>query len=157
APWPGGEPATVAHAPKGLQVTAADRNYWAYRPVQRPAVPAVKNTDWVRNPIDAFLLTKLEAKGLSPAPPADRLTLCRRVFYDLTGLPPTPQQVDAFVNDKSPDAYEKLLDQLLASAHYGEKWARHWLDIVRFAETNGFERDNAKPFAWRYRDYVINA
>jgi len=142
---------------KGLQVTAADRAYWAYRPVQRPDIPAVKQKEWVRNPLDAFILAKIEAKGLAPAPAADRHTLIRRAYYDLTGLPPTPEEIDAFVNDKAPDAYERLIDRLLDSPHYGEKWARHWLDVVRYAETNGFERDNPKPFAWRYRDYVIDA
>src|SRR5262249_43244190 len=108
-------------------------------------------------PIDAFLLADLEAKGLTPAPPADRRELARRVYYDLTGLPPTPEEIDAFVNDNAPDAYERLVDRLLASPHYGEKWARHWLDLVRYAETNGYEFDVAKPFIWRYRDYVIDA
>src|SRR5262249_35485502 len=123
----------------------------------RPAVPAVKNTDWVRNPIDAFILSRLEARGLSPAPAADRIALIRRACYDLTGLPPTPDEVDAFVHDEAPNAYERLLDRLLASPHYGEKWGRHWLDLVRFAESNGYERAGPKPFAWRYRDYVIRS
>src|SRR5262249_18634438 len=103
------------------------------------------------------LLAQLEAKGLSPAPPADRVALIRRATYDLTGLPPTPEQVEAFVHDRAPDAYARLLDQLLDSPHYGEKWGRHWLDLVRYAETNGYERDGPKPFAWRYRDYVIRS
>ena len=144
-------------APKGKKITAEDRAYWAYRPLKRPEPPKVKNTAWVRNPIDAFVLAKLEEKGLTPAPPADRVALCRRVYYDLTGLPPTPEQLDAFVSDKDPAAYEKLIDRLLESPHYGEKWGRHWLDLVRFAETHGYERDSPKPFAWRYRDYVIDA
>jgi hypothetical protein len=156
APWPESKEAVVM-APKGPRVSDADRRYWAYQPVRRPAPPPVQNQGSVRNPIDAFVLARLEAKGLTPAPPADRRTLVRRVWYDLTGLPPTPEQVDAFVNDPSPDAYEKLVDRLLASPHYGEKWGRHWLDLVRYAETNGFEFDQPKPFAWRYRDYVINA
>jgi hypothetical protein len=120
-------------------------------------VPAVKNTAWARNPIDAFILAKLEAKELTPAEPADRVALVRRLTYDLTGLPPTPDEVEAFVYDRSLDAYEKLIDRLLASPHYGEKWGRHWLDVVRYAETNGYERDGPKPFAWRYRDYVIKS
>ena len=94
---------------------------------------------------------------MEPAPEADRVTLIRRLTYDLTGLPPTPEEVDAFVADARADAYERLVDRLLASPHYGEKWGRHWLDLVRYAETNGYERDSAKPFAWRYRDYVIDA
>jgi hypothetical protein len=127
------------------------------RRVRRPAVPRVKNRNWCRSPIDAFLLSRLEAAGLEPAPLADRVTLIRRVTYDLTGLPPTPEEVDSFLEDARVDAYERLVDRLLASPQYGEKWARHWLDLVRYAETNGYERDSAKPFAWRYRDYVIAA
>ena len=133
------------------------QDYWAYQPVKQPAVPTVKNGAWVKNPIDAFILSKLEANNLAPTAPATKVSLVRRAYYDLTGLPPTPEEVDAFVADPSPQAYEKLLDRLLASPHYGEKWGRHWLDLVRYAETNGYERDSAKPFAWRYRDYVIGA
>ncbi len=157
APWVGGAAEAAAPAPKGLHVTYADRDYWAYRPLKRPSVPRVKDRAWVHNPIDAFILAGVEAKGLTPAAPADRTALIRRVYYDLTGLPPTPEEIDAFVRDESPKAYERRVDRLLQSPHYGEKWARHWLDVVRYAETNGFERDNAKPFAWRYRDYVIDA
>ncbi len=156
APWPGGELEPVGPAPKGMQVTDADRASWAYGPLSS-GVPAVKDKSWLRNPLDNFLLAKLEEKGLSPAPPADRVALVRRVYYDLLGLPPTPEEVQAFVSDPSPTAYERLIDQLLASPHYGEKWGRHWLDVVRYAETNGYERDSAKPFAWRYRDYVIKS
>ncbi|HET6576465.1 MAG TPA: PSD1 and planctomycete cytochrome C domain-containing protein, partial [Fimbriiglobus sp.] len=134
-----------------------NKNYWAYQPVQRPTMPEVRDKGWVTTPIDAFILAKLEAKGLKPVAPADKAALCRRAYYDLTGLPPTPEQVDEFVRDKSPDAYEHLIDKLLASPHYGEKWGRHWLDVVRFAESNGYERDGPKPFAWRYRDYVIRS
>jgi hypothetical protein len=153
-PWtPGGGAATQQRAAP----TGPDRNYWAYQPVKRPAVPAVKNAAWVKTPIDAFILAKLEAKGLQPVAPADRAALCRRVYYDLTGLPPTPDEIDAFVKDSSPGAYERLIDKLLASPHYGEKWGRHWLDVVRFAESNGYERDGPKPYAWRYRDYVIKS
>ncbi len=138
-------------------VDDAARNYWAYRPLQMGDVPQVKNANRVRNPIDAFLLAKLEADGLSLAPPADSVTLVRRAYYDLLGLPPTPEEVDAFLADKADDAYERLIDKLLARPQYGEKWGRHWLDLVRFAETHGYERDSVKPFAWRYRDYVIDA
>jgi mono/diheme cytochrome c family protein len=133
------------------------RNYWAYQPVRRPAIPVVRNTSWVRTPIDAFILARLEQQGLQPVPAADKRVLVRRAYYDLIGLPPTPEQVDAFVQDTSPNAWEKLIEQLLASPHYGEKWGRHWLDVVRYAETNGFERDGAKPFVWKYRDYVIRS
>ena len=135
--------------------TAPD--YWAYRPLKQPQVPSVQAWDWVSNPIDAFILTKLEANDLPPAAPASKLTLIRRVYYDLTGLPPSPEAVEAFLNDTTPDAYEKLIDKLLKSPRYGEKWGRHWLDLVRYAETNGYESDGNKPFVWRYRDYVINA
>jgi hypothetical protein len=136
---------------------AEARSFWAFRPVQRPVVPKVNDAGWVRNPIDAFVLAKLETKGWRPAPPADRIHLLRRASYDLIGLPPTPPEVDAFIADTSPDAYEKVVDRLLASPHYGEKWGRHWLDLVRYAETNSYERDNPKPNAWRYRDYVIRS
>jgi mono/diheme cytochrome c family protein len=145
----------TAPAHKGHTITQEDRDWWAYRPRNRPALPAIKATTWVRNPIDAFVLAKLEEKGLRPAGEADRVALIRRVTYDLTGLPPTPAEVDAFLQDSRPGAYERLVDRLLASPAYGEKWGRHWLDLVRFAETNGYERDGTKPFAWRYRDYVI--
>ncbi len=145
-----------AHA-KGGVVTEEAKRYWAYRPVVRPAVPDVKDKGWVRTPVDAFVLSKLEAKGLKPVAPAGRVALVRRAYYDLLGLPPTPEQVDAFVNDPSPEAWPKLVDSLLASPHYGEKWGRHWLDVVRYAETNGYERDGPKPFAWKYRDYVVKS
>ena len=135
--------------------TASD--YWAYRPLKRPQVPSVQAADWVSNPIDAFILARLEAHGLTPAAPARKLTLIRRVYYDLTGLPPSPEAVEAFLNDTSADAYEKRIDKLLKSPRYGEKWGRHWLDLVRYAETNGYENDSDKPYVWRYRDYVINA
>ncbi len=145
------------HERHAAAVREEDRNYWAYQPVQRPDVPEVANTAWVRNPIDAFILARLEANGLRPAPMADGATLVRRVYYDLIGLPPTPEQIDAFLSDQSPGAYERLIDRLLASPQYGEKWGRHWLDVVRYGETNGYERDNPKPNVWRYRDYVIAA
>jgi mono/diheme cytochrome c family protein len=131
--------------------------HWAFQPVAHPAIPNVNDRDWIRNPIDAFILNRLEQRGLPPAPPADKVALVRRAYYDLTGLPPKPNEVDAFVADVSPDAYPRLIDRLLASPHYGERWARHWLDAVRYAETNSFERDGAKPHAWRYRDYVIRS
>jgi len=131
--------------------------WWSLRPLQRPASPVVRQKGWVRNPIDAFVLAKLEEKGLSPAPTADRPTLIRRLYFDLTGLPPTPEEVQQFTNDRSPQAYEKLVDRLLASPRYGERWARHWLDGARFAESQGFERDKIRDNAWRYRDWVIRA
>ena len=120
--------------------------YWAFQKVVRPAVPASGN------PIDAFILDALEKKQLTPSKPLDHAQLIRRVTYDLTGLPPTPAEVDAFLKDKSTDAYEKVVDRLLASPHYGERWASKWLDVVRYADTNGFELDAERPHAWRYRD-----
>ena len=145
--------AAADHKPKGGVVTEEAKKYWAYQPVTKPAVPAGD----AANPIDRFLDAARSAKGLKPNPPAGKVALVRRLYYDLTGLPPTPAQVDAFVNDSSPKAFESLIDSLLASPHYGEKWGRHWLDVVRYAETNGYERDGPKPNAWRYRDYVIKS
>jgi hypothetical protein len=132
-------------------------DYWAYQQIKSPDVPSVKNSHWVTNPIDAFVLSKLDAAGLTPVQKADKVTLLRRAYYDLIGLPPTPEEVDRFVADNSPQAFEKVLDHLLELPQYGQKWGRHWLDIVRFAETHGYERDSPKPFAWRYRDYVIES
>ena len=161
APWPGGgKPAAAAAEPAGnirkpgYAVTDADRSHWSFRPLKRPNVPATQGS---LKPIDAFLRAGLDAKGLKPNPPTTRHELIRRVTYDLTGLPPTPAEVEAFESDSSPDAYERLVDRLLDSPRYGEKWARHWLDLVRFAETNSYERDGVKPNAWRYRDYVIRS
>jgi hypothetical protein len=130
---------------------------WSLRPVARPEVPAVQATTWAQNPIDHFILAPLEAKGWRPARPVSKTRLIRRAYFDLWGLPPSPEEVQAFVADERPDAFERLVDHLLASPHYGERWARHWLDLVRFAETNGYERDALKPGAWRYRDWVIQA
>jgi hypothetical protein len=157
APWPGATKAAPTARKGDNSISDKDRAHWSFQRVKRPAVPAVKNTKWIANPIDAFILAALEAKGLEPNPPATRIELVRRVYYDLTGLPPTIAQASAFLADHSPRAYENLVDTLLASPHYGEKWARHWLDLVRYAETNSYERDNPKPNAWRYRDYVIRS
>jgi hypothetical protein len=131
--------------------------HWAFQPIRRPAIPAVREGSWLKTPIDAFILTRLEKEGVRPAAPADRRTLLRRVYLDLIGRPPSPEEQQAFRQDPSPDALAKVVDQLLARPSYGERWARHWLDIVRYAETNGYERDSAKPHAWRYRDYVIDS
>jgi hypothetical protein len=130
---------------------------WVFSTPVRPSVPSVQKTEWVRNPVDAFVLAKLEPKGFAPAPYADRRTLVRRLYFDLIGLPPTPDEADAYLNDASPDAYEKLVDKLLNDPRYGERWARHWLDLVRFAESDGFAIDGERPTAWRYRDYVVRA
>src|SRR3954453_1402117 len=137
--------------------TPQQRAWWAFQPVHRPAVPEEKAKEWVRTPLDAFVLAKLEQKGLAPSPSADRVTLLRRVSFDLIGLPPTPEEIDAFVADKSTNAYETVVDRLLASPQYGERWARHWLDLARYAESEGFKSDETRPNAWRYRDYVIAA
>jgi hypothetical protein len=130
---------------------------WAYTPVRQPALPAVKAKTWVRTPIDAFVLAKLEDKGLAPSPDADRATFIRRATLDAWGLIPTPEDVAAFVNDKSPKAYEKLVDRLLASPHYGERQGRRWLDLTRYADSDGYNADGTRPNIWRYRDYVIAA
>lgn len=135
----------------------AGRDWWSLQPVQRPDPPQVISGTSSNHPMDAFILSKLEAEGMKPAARADRRTLIRRVHFDLIGLPPTYEEVEAFAADDAPDAYEKLIDRLLASPHYGERWARYWLDLVRFAETSGYERDQEKPYAWKYRDWVINA
>jgi hypothetical protein len=138
-------------------VEEARKSLWSVQPVGNPPIPIVKDNAWVHGPIDSFVLAKLEEKGFKPAPEAGKVALLRRATYDLTGLPPTPDEVKAFVEDSSVDAYEKVIDRLLASPHYGEKWGRHWLDLVRYAESNSYERDNAKPNVWRYRDYVIRS
>ncbi len=151
----GASAAVTKHGPP--PVNAETMRFWSFQPVKRPTVPAVKQQTWAANPIDRFILGKLEKSGLAPAPPVGKTALLRRATYDLTGLPPTPAEVSAFLADKSPNAYEKVVDRLLASPQYGERWGRHWLDLVRYAETNSFERDDPKPFAWRYRDYVIQA
>jgi hypothetical protein len=130
--------------------------HWSYIKPVRPALPEVKNAAWCRNPIDHFILARLEHERLKPAPPASKNTLLRRVYLDLTGLPPSPQEVAAFVADQSPDAYEKVVDRLLASPHYGERWARPWLDLARYADSNGYEKDRRRT-AWEYRDWVIRA
>jgi hypothetical protein len=131
--------------------------HWAFRPVTRPGVPQISNLkSQIRNPIDAFVLARLEKAGIKPAPTVDKLTLLRRVTLDLIGLPPTPAEQRAFLADDAPDAFAKVVDRLLSSPQYGERWGRHWLDVARYAETNGYERDGAKPSAWRYRDYVID-
>jgi len=133
------------------------RRYWAFQKVVKPAVPAVKDADWARNPIDAFIVAKLEEKNLRPNPPAGKTTLLRRATLDLTGLPPTPEEARAFLADASPGAFAKVVDRLLASPQYGERWGRHWLDLARYADTNGFKGDETRPNIWRYRDYVIQA
>jgi hypothetical protein len=139
-----------------LSSAAAATNHWAFQPFRKPPVPAV-NSSCAHNEIDRFILATLDAKGLSPSPEADPITLIRRLSFTLTGLPATPEDVDAFVADRHPQAYERLIDRLLASPRYGERWARHWLDVVHFGETHGYDKDKLRPHAWPYRDYVIRA
>ena len=143
-------------AKKGIDVEAG-RSFWAFQPLKAVSVPSVKQKDWVRNPIDAFILAKLESKSIQPSPAAEREKLLRRAYFDLVGMPPSPAEVEAFLNDTSPDAYEKVIDRLLASPHYGERWARHWLDVARYAESGGYEFDGDRPGAFLYRDFVIKA
>jgi hypothetical protein len=143
--------------PNNEVIPATPSEHWAFQPVGEPAVPVVNNKRWVRNPIDAFVLAKLEQKRWHPSPAAEPLALLRRAHLDLTGLPPTPAQQKSFVENHSPQQLDKVVDALLDHPTYGERWARHWLDVVRYADSNGYERDAEKPFVWRYRDYVINA
>jgi hypothetical protein len=137
--------------------TEAQKTFWSLQPVSKPSTPVVTAKQWVKNPIDAFVLAKLEEKQLQPNKPTDKVTLLRRVTIDLTGLVPTPEEIQAFVNDNSANAYEKVVDRLLASPGYGERWGRHWLDIARYADSNGYKADETRPNIWRYRDYVIKA
>jgi hypothetical protein len=138
-------------------ISAVDREHWAFRPVVQPSLPPVTDSAWPRNAIDSFILAKLEKEGLSPAKEASRATLLRRLSFDLRGLPPLPEELAAFESHERPDAYERLVDRLLASPAYGERWAQHWLDLARFAETDGFEHDKVRPQAWKYRDWVVAA
>jgi hypothetical protein len=140
-----------------FEITEKDREHWAFKPLSVSSIPSIRDARWASNPIDRFILAKLEAKNLSPNPEADKRALLRRATFDLTGLPPTPEEASEFMADDSPAAFERLVDRLLASPAYGEKWGRHWLDLVRFAETNSYERDGAKPHAWRFRDYAIRS
>jgi hypothetical protein len=135
----------------------AVRNFWSFRPVTEPSTPNVQNTAWARGEIDRFLLAQLEPKGLTPNPDSDRRTLLRRVTYDLTGLPPKPEEMRDFLSDTAPDAFEKVVERLLASPHYGEQWGRHWLDVVRYADTSGCNSDYPVPSAYRYRNYVVDS
>ena len=152
--WPAGTPTTTAAK---SPISPEARKHWSFQPIKDYQPPQVKRQTWVKSPIDNFILAKLEEKNLQPAPPASKLTLLRRATYDLTGLPPTTQEVDAFLADKSLDAFAKIVDRLLASRKYGERWGRNWLDVARFAESTGMDEDNVYPHAWRYRDYVVDA
>jgi mono/diheme cytochrome c family protein len=171
APWPDAPRAKVEPAANKFTIRPEQRAFWSFQPLQKPAVPAVKDKLWAKGPIDYFILAKLEEQGLKPVPPADKRTLLRRVYYDLIGLPPTPEQVSAFLADNSPDAYEKVVDSLLASPHYGERWGRHWLDVSRYFDGAGrggrggggmvflgygMDKDGYAN-TWRYRDWVVKA
>ncbi len=154
APTRGADPAGYDDPP----ITPAEKGYWAFKSPTRPAVPEVRNPKYeIRTPVDNFIAARLIREGFPQSPPADKITLIRRLSLDLTGLPPSPDEVATFLADNWPDAYERLVDRLLASPHYGEQWAAHWLDVVRFAESNGYEADTERPHAWRYRDYVIRS
>jgi hypothetical protein len=155
APWP--ESAVSESRKPGGKISEEDRGYWAFQPRKEPPVPVLEEDGWSKNPIDRFIVQKLKAEGLTPAPEADRRALIRRAAYDLTGLPPDPEAVEAFRADMAADAYERLVDRLLASPRYGERWGRHWLDLVRYAESDGHGGDRYRPEAWRYRDNVVRA
>jgi hypothetical protein len=153
----GFSPRTVLGADSSeREFTVGERSHWAFQNLVHPAIPALRDA-WIRNPVDAFILAELNSKHLRPASPADRATLLRRASLDLTGLPPTPEEVQAFLSDKSADAFQKVVDRLLNSPQYGERWARHWLDLARYAESEGFKADETRPNSWRYRDYVIKS
>src|SRR5262249_26323106 len=146
----------IAEGPKEPMPPTGTARLWSFEPVRKVEPPA-DSSDWSANPIDRFVRARLRAQGLEPAGPAEKRTLIRRVTFDLIGLPPTPAEVDAFLADHSPDAFATVVDRLLASPQYGERWGRHWLDVVRYADTGGFEADLLYPSAWRYRDYVIRS
>ncbi len=154
APWPGG--AAVISTRSGGP-SPQERKFWSFQPVVAPALPKVRNTAWLKSPVDAFILAKQEAVGIAPVKPADKRTLIRRATFDLIGLPPTPDEVAEFLADHSPDAFAKVVDRLLASPAYGERWGRHWLDVVRYADTAGETADYPVPEAYKYRNYVINS
>ncbi len=158
APWPNAKPnGDPVTKPAGKGITAEQRAFWTFQPVVEPAVPAVRQLEWVKSPLDRFILARLEAAGLEPAPAANKLTLIRRATFDLTGLPPTIDDVNAFLADQSDNAFARIVDRLLASPRYGERWGRHWLDVARFADSNGLDENLAYANAYRYRDNVIDA
>ncbi len=156
APDPRTGSAPVAKATMGMDVKTG-REFWSFKPLASPTPPAVKNSGWVKTPVDAFVLAQLEARNLSPAPPAEKRALIRRATQDLTGLPPTPEEVEAFLKDDSADAFSRVVERLLSSPAYGERWGRHWLDVARYADSNGMDENVAFGHAWRYRDYVVRA
>ncbi len=143
--------------PDALAGKDSDAEHWSFQALRKPTVPEVRNTAWVNNPIDQFVLARLEHEGIAPSPEADRFTLLRRLSFDLTGLPPTPEEVRKLIEDSRPEAYAELVERLLASRHFGERWGRHWLDLARYADSDGYENDNPRPRAWRFRDWVIES
>lgn len=157
-PWPGvAKPASAKTVANVFDLKKRKAEHWAWQQIRKMSPPPVKNAAWAKASFDPFILSKLEQKKLKPAPPADRRSLIRRAYFDVTGLPPTPEEVEAFVSDRAPNAFEKVVDHLLRSPHYGERWARHWLDLVRYAETRGHELEPIIPNAWQYRDYLVRA
>jgi hypothetical protein len=156
APDPRDAKPSVATGKRVINI-AEGRKFWAFKPVSNPTTPAVKNTSWVKSPVDAFVLAELEKTGLQPAPPADKRTLIRRATFDLIGLPPTPDEVESFLADTSSEAFSTVVERLLASPKYGERWGRHWLDVARYADSNGMDENVAYGNSWRYRDYVVRA
>ncbi len=140
-----------------LQIDDVDRGHWAYQTITDPLIPNMGISNWPRTTIDQFILSRLHSESLSPVGPADRATLIRRLSFDLTGMPPTPSELSHFLSDVRPDSYQRLVERLLASPHYGRRWGQHWLDLARFAETDGYEHDKVRPNAWRYRDWIIDA
>jgi cytochrome c553 len=158
APWPKqAASGAVAGSPSAFDLGERKRTHWAWKPIRPQTPPSVRDANWPRDPLDRFILAKLDDKGLSPAKPADKRTLLRRLYFDLIGLPPTPEEVETFLHDTSSDAVEKVVDRLLSSPHFGERWGRHWLDLVRYGETRGHEFDYPIPNAYHYRDYVVRA
>ena len=154
APWPADRELDYFERTTELR---AGRDWWSLQPVVKPAIPQLEKFPQPEHPIDAFILARLEEQDVTPAPTADRQTLIRRLYYDLIGLAPSEEEIQAFVNDQRPDAWSRKIDQLLEMPHYGERWGRYWLDLARYADTSGYERDQEKPFAWKYRDWVVNA
>ncbi|MFM8420050.1 MAG: DUF1549 domain-containing protein, partial [Verrucomicrobiota bacterium] len=145
------------YEPHTAHTHPAPSRHWSFQPIQRPPTPSVQAPAWCRSPIDAFILARMEREGHAPAPPADPTTWLRRVSLDLTGLPPTPDAVQAFLADAAPGREARVVEALLASPAHGERWAQHWLDVVRYADTHGFEVNTERPNAWPYRDYVVRA
>ncbi len=158
APWPGAEQREALIPEHQLGTfTEEQKNFWAFQPVSDPGIPEVRDRGWATNSIDLFVLAKMEEQGLAPVPPADRLTWLRRATFDLTGVPPTPREAKAFLADQSPKAFDRVVERLLSSPLYGERWGRHWLDVARYADSTGNDEDHRYPYAWKYRDYVIQA